>query len=253
MKELSVILKNGSKLTVKFPPENGEYTVALDHPDLGVYVGTLVNKKPGSFFIRWVTEGECGRPPKQDLILDAAVELVEYNNRENNMIEAKATETALGTVVVMEYDQGTLAMFIAREDTGTYKPTVGITAISLEDSRYEGELVYSPNKGTHEIVWDGDTPEDWEDIEDAANRMLTDACFSPVTVKVVFSAEDVKKMLDGTVLDETATVKVYDLNTKEESEAFIKGLAEGVGWHEHYVVSKDEEWMLPEHLREDSN
>jgi len=167
------------------------------------------------------------------------------------MLESKATETALGTKVVMEYDQGSLDMFLAREGTETYTPSVFITATSLEDMRYEGELVYSPNKGLYEVVWEEDTPEDWEDIEEAANRMLTDACFSPVTVKVVFSAEDVKKMLNGTVLDESATVKVYDFNTKEESEAFLKGLAEGVGWHEHYVVSKDEEWMLPEHLRED--
>ncbi len=168
------------------------------------------------------------------------------------MIESKAIETTLGTRVVMEYQQGTLDLFLAREDTETYKPSVFITATSLEDIRHEGELVYSPNKGNYEIVWEGsNSPEDWEDIEEAANRMLTDACFSPVTVKVVFSAEDVKKMLNGTVLDESATVKVYDFNTKEESEAFLKGLAEGVGWHEHYVVSKDEEWMLPEHLRED--
>lgn len=168
------------------------------------------------------------------------------------MIESKATETALGTRVVMEYEQGTLDMFLAREDTETYKSAVFITATSLEDMRYEGELEYSPNKGMYEVVWEGDAPEDWEDIEDAVNRMLTDACFCPVTVKVVFSTEDVKKMLEGTVLDETATVKVYDFNTKEESEAFLKGLAEGVGWHEHYVVSKDEEWLLPEHLREDT-
>jgi hypothetical protein len=167
------------------------------------------------------------------------------------MIESKATATALGTRVVMEYEQGSLDMFLAREGTETYSPSVFITATSLEGEVYEGELVYSLNKGLYEVVWEGDTPEDWEDIEDAANRMLTDACFSPVTVKVVFSAEDVKKMLEGTVLDESATVKVYDFNTKEESEAFLKGLAEGVGWHEHYVVSKDEEWMLPEHLRED--
>lgn len=168
------------------------------------------------------------------------------------MIESKATETALGTRVVMEYQQGTLDAFLAREDTETYKSAVFITATSLEDMRYEGELEYSPNKGIYEVVWEGDAPEDWEDIEEAVNRMLTDACFSPVTVKVVFSTEDVKKMLEGTILDETATVKVYDFNTKEESEAFLKGLAEGVGWHEHYVVSKDEEWLLPEHLREDT-
>ena len=170
------------------------------------------------------------------------------------MIESKAIETALGTRVVMEYEQGSLDMFLAREGTETYKPAVFITATSLEDIRHEGELVYSPNKGNYEIVWEGcNSPEDWEDIEGAVNKMLMEACFSPVTVKVVFSTEDVKKMMAGTVLDETAIVKVYDFNTKEESEAFLKGLSEGVGWHEHYVVSRDEEWMLPEHLREDSN
>lgn len=71
----------------------------------------------------------------------------------------------------------------------------------------------------------------------------------PVTVKVVFGSESICKIENGTQMDDSDSVKSYTFADQELADAFLEGVAEGVGWHEHYVAGPDEEKLLPEHSR----
>jgi selenocysteine lyase/cysteine desulfurase len=57
-------------------------------------------------------------------------------------------------------------------------------------------------------------------------------------ITILFGKDEINYFLDcNEITDEMKKInlKTYFLNTKEEVDAFIKGIEEGVGWQEAYI------------------
>ena len=59
---------------------------------------------------------------------------------------------------------------------------------------------------------------------------------------LVCTEESVKKVHDGTPLDDSDTVKAYIFKSYEERQGFLRGISAASGYRETYPVVTREEW-----------
>ena len=56
-------------------------------------------------------------------------------------------------------------------------------------------------------------------------------------IKILFGETEVNKFEEGNLLEiESSSFQTYSFNTKIESEAFLLGLREGMGWQDFMVI-----------------
>ena len=77
----------------------------------------------------------------------------------------KSGETALGHKV---------SMFCIAEEMreSPEKAQIQIETVNLEGTKFEGEYGYNRYDNSSYVDWQGDTPEDWEDIEELADKLF---------------------------------------------------------------------------------